>query len=113
MSKHAMKMGFYTINLGTERGQKLHSCHLVILPLIPILILLMQYATAYSSNITKISKVSFSKKVEKSQPYFGSVGGGANPGDQRAGLRPADQAVAGGEALRCSQLLHIVNIFAS
>ena len=52
-----MKMGFYTINLGTERGQKLHSCHLVILPLIPILILLMQYATAYSSNITKISKV--------------------------------------------------------
>ena len=55
MSKHAMKMGFYTINLGTETGQKLHTCHLVILPLIPILILLMQYTTAYSSNVSKMS----------------------------------------------------------
>ena len=58
MSKHAMKMGFYTINLGTETGQRLHSCHLVILPLIPIIILLMQYTTAYSSNINKITKAS-------------------------------------------------------
>ena len=59
MSKHAMKMGFYTINLGTETGQRLHSCHLVILPLIPIIILLMQYTTAYSSNINKITKASY------------------------------------------------------
>ena len=28
MSQHAMKMGFYTINLGTEHGQRLHTCHI-------------------------------------------------------------------------------------
>ena len=31
LSTHAMKMGFYTINLGTDAGQRLHTCHLVIL----------------------------------------------------------------------------------
>ena len=39
MSTHAMKMGLYTINLGSERGQRLHTCHLIILPLIPVFIL--------------------------------------------------------------------------
>ena len=28
MSQHAMKMGFYTINLGTDHGQRLHTCHI-------------------------------------------------------------------------------------
>ena len=42
MSSHAMKMVFYTINLGTAHGQKLHTCHLVLLPLIPVFILLSQ-----------------------------------------------------------------------
>ena len=28
MTAHAMKLFFYTINLGTEHGQKLHTCHL-------------------------------------------------------------------------------------
>ena len=31
MSSHAMKMGFYTINLGTEHGQRIQTCHLGIL----------------------------------------------------------------------------------
>ena len=45
-----MKMGFYTINLGTQKGQKLHMLHLVILPLIPVFILLIQNGTVYSAN---------------------------------------------------------------
>ena len=28
MSAHAMNLGFYKINLGTEHGQRLHTCHL-------------------------------------------------------------------------------------
>ena len=55
MSTHSMKMGFYSINLGTATGQRLHTCHLVILPLIPVFILLMQNASAYISNNQSIS----------------------------------------------------------
>ena len=55
MSSHSMRMGFYSINLGTVTGQRLHTCHLVILPLIPVFILLMQNASAYISNNQSIS----------------------------------------------------------
>merc|ERR1711892_181889 len=50
MSTHAMKMGCYSINLGTETGQRLQTMHLVILPLIPVLILLIQNYTTYTGN---------------------------------------------------------------
>ena len=50
MSQHSMNIGCYTINLGTERGQKLHRYHLIILPLIPIMILLIQNYSTYSTN---------------------------------------------------------------
>ena len=50
MSTHAMKMGLYTINLGTSTGQRLHTCHLIILPLIPVLILLTQNSSTYIAN---------------------------------------------------------------
>ena len=50
MSHHAMKMGCYEINLGTEQGQKLHTIHLVFLPLVPIMILLIQNYTTFDSN---------------------------------------------------------------
>ena len=50
MSQHSMNIGCYTINLGTERGQKLHRYHLIILPLIPILILLIQNYSTYRTN---------------------------------------------------------------
>ena len=50
MSTHAMKMGLYTINLGTNTGQRLHTCHLIILPLIPVLILLTQNSSTYIAN---------------------------------------------------------------
>ena len=55
MSHHAMKMGCYEINLGTEQGQKLHTIHLVFLPLVPILILLIQNYTTFDSNKTTIN----------------------------------------------------------
>ena len=47
MSSHAMKMGLYTINLGTKLGQKLHTAHMLILPLIPVFILLAQNSGKY------------------------------------------------------------------
>merc|ERR1712156_444769 len=47
MSSHAMKMGLYTINLGTKLGQKLHTAHMLILPLIPVFILLAQNTAAF------------------------------------------------------------------
>ncbi len=47
MSSHAMKMGLYSINLGTKMGQKLHAAHMLILPLIPVFILLAQNAQNY------------------------------------------------------------------
>ena len=50
MSTHAMKMGLYTINLGTSTGQRLHTCHLIILPLIPVFILLTQNSSTYITN---------------------------------------------------------------
>ena len=55
MSHHAMKMGCYEINLGTEQGQKLHTIHLVFLPLVPILILLIQNYTTFDSNKATIN----------------------------------------------------------
>jgi hypothetical protein len=47
MSSHAMRMGLYTINLGTKMGQKLHTAHMLILPLIPVFILLAQNTATF------------------------------------------------------------------
>ena len=55
MSTHAMKMGLYTINLGTSTGQRLHTCHLIILPLIPVFILLAQNSSTYITNKQSIN----------------------------------------------------------
>ena len=38
-----------------KNKSRLHTCHLVILPLIPVVILLMQNASAYISNNQSIS----------------------------------------------------------
>jgi hypothetical protein len=51
ISAHAMKMmGLYTINLGTRAGQHLLTFHLILLPLIPICILLIQNTSTYITN---------------------------------------------------------------
>ena len=57
LSSYNMRMGLYTINLGTTIGQRLHTCHLVILPLIPVFILLTQNASTYINNIMSIGDI--------------------------------------------------------
>ena len=47
LSSHAMRMGLYTINLGTKVGQRLHTGHMLFLPLIPVFILLGQNASSF------------------------------------------------------------------
>jgi len=60
LSSHAMRMGLYTINLGTKTGQRLHTGHMLFLPLIPVFILLGQNVASYltySSNSQEILNV--------------------------------------------------------
>ena len=57
MSSHAMKMGLYTINLGTKVGQKLHTAHMLILPLIPVFILLAQNTAAFLQFVSDAEEI--------------------------------------------------------
>ena len=60
LSSHAMRMGLYTINLGTKVGQRLHTGHMLFLPLIPVFILLGQNVASYlnfASNAQEILNV--------------------------------------------------------
>ena len=68
MSHHAMKMGCYEINLGTEQGQKLHTIHLVFLPLVPIMILLIQNYTTFDSN--KVRRTGLIKEYTELRIFF-------------------------------------------
>ena len=71
LSSHAMRMGLYTINLGTKMGQKLHTGHMLFLPLIPVFILLGQNTGSYlnySSNAQEIMNVK--TQVDPLSSYF-------------------------------------------
>ena len=57
MSSHAMKMGLYTINLGTNFGQKLHTLHMLVLPLIPVFILLAQNTTIFLQYVSDAEEI--------------------------------------------------------
>jgi hypothetical protein len=57
LSSHAMRMGLYTINLGTKTGQRLHTGHMLFLPLIPVFILLGQNVAAYLTCITNSDEI--------------------------------------------------------
>ena len=60
ISSHAMRLGIYSINLGTKIGQKLHTAHMLILPLIPIIIIVGQCASdlgTYTSSSSNINTV--------------------------------------------------------
>lgn len=57
MSSHAMKMGLYTINLGTKLGQKLHTAHMLILPLIPVFILLAQNTATFMQFVNDSEEI--------------------------------------------------------
>ena len=58
MSSHSMKMGLYTINLGTKFGQKLHTAHMLILPLIPVFILLVQNTAEFFQFVSDTEEIS-------------------------------------------------------
>jgi len=57
LSSHAMKMGLYSINLGTKLGQRLHAAHMLMLPLIPVFILLAQNAQNYVTFIGEAREI--------------------------------------------------------
>ena len=57
MSSHAMKMGLYSINLGTKFGQRMHAAHMLILPLIPVFILLAQNGTNYATFVLEAEEI--------------------------------------------------------
>ena len=46
MSKHAVNLRFYTLNLGTDAGQLVYSLAMIILPMIPLLILIGQLGSS-------------------------------------------------------------------
>ena len=52
-----MRLGFYSINLGTKWGQKLHTAHMLILPLIPIIIILTQCTNELWDMITTSAQI--------------------------------------------------------
>ena len=51
-------MGLYTINLGTKFGQKLHTAHMLILPLIPVFILLVQNTAEFFQFVSDTEEIS-------------------------------------------------------
>ena len=57
LSSHAMRMGLYTINLGTKVGQRLHTAHMLILPLMPVFILLAQNSSSYLRYIGNADEI--------------------------------------------------------
>ena len=57
LSSHAMRMGLYTINLGTKVGQRLHTGHMLFLPLIPVFILLGQNLTSFLTYMRQAHEI--------------------------------------------------------
>ena len=50
MSKHAVNLGCYTLNLGTDAGQRVYSMLMILLPMIPLLILIGRLGTNLVHN---------------------------------------------------------------
>ena len=71
LSSHAMRMGLYTINLGTKMGQKLHTGHMLFLPLIPVFILLGQNIASYMNYTYNAAEIMNVKtQVDPFSTYF-------------------------------------------
>ena len=54
---HTLKMGLYSINLGTRFGQRVHAAHMLILPLIPVFILLAQNGGIYTTLVNEAKEI--------------------------------------------------------
>ena len=50
MSKHAVNLGFYKLNLGTDTGQKIYSMLMILLPMIPLIILIARLGSILYDN---------------------------------------------------------------
>ena len=76
MSKHAVNLRFYTLNLGTDAGQLVYSLAMIILPMIPLLILIGQLASslvyyqAAEQDLVVYVSDQISKMDEKSQLFY-------------------------------------------
>ena len=58
ISSHAMRLGVYSINLGTKIGQKVHTAHMLILPLIPIIITIGQSTSNLYYSFSESKEIS-------------------------------------------------------
>ena len=57
IKEHSMRLGLYSINLATKVGQRLHTVHMLTLPMIPIIIILAQSIGDLWKSSTKISEI--------------------------------------------------------
>ena len=57
IKEHSMRLGLYSINLATKVGQRLHTVHMLTLPMIPIVIILAQSIGDLWESSTKISEI--------------------------------------------------------
>ena len=68
-----MSMGIYKVNLGTRFGQRMHSLHMLILPLIPIFILLVQNGIKYGTYVLEADEIlSVQRQARTQTPMQGS-----------------------------------------
>ena len=58
ITSRAMQLGIYSINLGTKLGQRLHTGHMLILPLIPIIITISQCSDKLWNSSTESAEIS-------------------------------------------------------
>ena len=54
---HSLRLGLYSINLGTKMGQKLHTGHMLTLPMIPIIIILVQCTTDLWASVSNMKEI--------------------------------------------------------
>ena len=75
LSSHAMRMGLYTINLGTKVGQRLHTGHMLVLPLIPVFILLGQNISTFTKYVRNAKEIeTIQTQVKRIRCTFSSLG---------------------------------------
>ena len=59
LSAHAVKVGCFKLNMGTDLGQKIYSAFMILLPMIPLVILIGRL----SMNLSDLVKVGDDIKV--------------------------------------------------
>ena len=57
LASHTINLALYRINLATPRGPNVFVAHLVLLPLLPILVILIQNASIYGAQVRSSQEV--------------------------------------------------------